>query len=422
MSKIVSLIVSHNNRIQCLLDKIVSNVSGVKIRFQNCAILRFVINNHGYKINLVYPGELSESERRKVSQKKPYYTTVDSNDRFKPGFIDFPNYDFPIFDYAGANDVFYGNLNLKKEDMKNNEFVFYIVRHGQGEHNQSYNLGIVKVSSTFGLKKDTRVTSSGETQAYNAGLYLYNLLYEYNEDIQNWFSSDLLRSRQTIAEMMSGINNASNFEYTPKLLNIIILPCGSEISTVGSGKGDCDSASASNSILTKIARENYPDCTTNDIIDNEQNNKSLKGCFKIEGIPLFWDFYLLFYGNDMRSQNDTIYGTITSRRYQQNQLKQQCRNTNMISMAIFYIIFYKNLYSNNTDPDGLRFMNQMLTTYINERKQVRIYDESLNTHFPGIGGKYKKKTTQQKTKKIKYRKRKTRKIKTGKIKKDGKGK
>jgi broad specificity phosphatase PhoE len=219
MSKIVSLIVSHNNRILCLLDKIIPNMSGVKMRFQNCAILRFVINSNGYKINLVYPGELSESERRKVSQKTPYYTTVDSSDRFKPGFIDFPNYDFPIFDYPGANDVFYGNLNLKKEDIKNYEFVFYIVRHGQGEHNQSYNLGIVKVSSTFGLKKDTRVTTSGETQAYNAGLYLYDLLYEYKEDIQNWFSNDLLRSRQTIAEMISGINNASNFEYIPKLLN-----------------------------------------------------------------------------------------------------------------------------------------------------------------------------------------------------------
>jgi hypothetical protein len=91
--------------------------------------------------------------------------------------------------------------------------------------------------------------------------------------------------------LIAGINNASNFLYTPKLLNIIILPCGSEISTVGSGKGDCDSASAINSILSKMARENYTDCTKNDIIDNEQNNKSVKGCFKIESIPLFWDFY-----------------------------------------------------------------------------------------------------------------------------------
>jgi hypothetical protein len=271
------------------------------------------------------------------------------------------------------------------------------------------------------LKKDTRVTTSGESQAYNAGFHLYNVLDKYKENIHEWFASDLLRTRQTMTELIAGINNASKFKYTPKLLNIVILPCGSEITTVGSGKGDCDSESASNSILTKISRENYTDCTKNDIIDNEQNNKSSKGCFKIESIPLFWDFYLLFYGNDMRSHNDTIYGTITSRRYQQNQLKQQCRNTNMISMAIFYMNFYKNLYSHNSDADGLRIMNQTLTNYINERKNIRIYDESLNTQFPGIGGKYKKKTIQQKTK-IKYRKIKTKKIKTRKIKKNAKKK
>jgi hypothetical protein len=411
MSKSVSLIVSHNNRIQCLLDKIIPNMSGVKMRFQNCAILRFFINNHGYKINLVYPGELSSYETQRVSQQNPYYTTDDKSHQFKPGFVIFPNYDFPIFEYAGANDDFYGNLNLKKEDMKNKEFVFYVVRHGQGEHNQSYNLGIVKVSSTFGLKKDTRVTTSGESQAYNAGFHLYNVLDKYKENIHEWFASDLLRTRQTMTELIAGINNASKFKYTPKLLNIVILPCGSEINTVGSGKGDCDSASASNSILRKIARENYPHCTKNDIIDNEENNKSLKGCFKIESIPLFWDFYLLFYGNDMRSQNDTIYGTITSRRYRQNQMKQQCRNTNMISMAIFYINFYKNLYPYNNDSYGLRIMNQALTTYIKERINSPIYnDESLNSLWSNelaIGGKYKKKIYRRKTIKKKHKKIKT---------------
>ena len=399
MTKYVSLIVSHNNRIQCLLDKLVKNNNQVKIRFQNCAILRLSINKNNWKIELVYSGELSNSEQTKVSQTNPYYTTFDAYNKTpnKAGYKVFDNYDFPIFDYRGANDLFYDNLNLKINDIGEDEYVFYIVRHGQSEHNKSYNLGFTKISSTFGLKKDTHVTSSGENQAFKAGKELFGILKErFKEDINVWFASDLFRTRQTITEIIAGINNASGFKYMPNLSQIVILPCSSEINTSGNGNGDCDSASASSMSLSKISRENYPECTKSDIVDNEQNRNSLKGCFKIESIPLFWDFYLLFYGNDIRGQNDTIYGTLTSRRYQQNQLKQLCRNTNMISMAIFYIKYYKLYEYYNTDAEGKNAFNQSLKNhieiYIKERNEKKplVYDESLNSTWSenlGYGGK-----------------------------------
>jgi len=416
MTKYVSLIVSHNNRIQCLLDKLVKNKNQVKIRFQSCAILRLSINKTNWKLELVYSGELSNSERTKVSEQNPYYTTFDVFNKtpIRIGYKVFDNYDFPIFDYGGANDLFYDNLNLKINDIGEDEYVFYIVRHGQSEHNKSYNLGFTRISSTFGLKMDTRVTSAGENQAFNAGKELYVLLKKiYKEDINVWFASDLFRSRQTITEIIAGINTASGSEYMPNLSQIVILPCSSEINTSGTGNGDCDSVSASSMSLSKISRENYPECTKSDIVDNEQNRNSLKGCFKIKGIPLFWDFYLLFYGNDIRGQNDTIYGTLTSRRSQQNQLKQLCRNTNMISMAIFYIKYYKLYEYYNTDAEGRNTFNQSLKNhienYIKERNEKKplVYDESLNSRWSenlGYGGKYKRKSIKKNNKKSKNRK------------------
>ena len=309
-NKVVSLIVSHNSRIQCLLDKLNPNTK--KTRFQNCAIIRISLTSEKVDLELVYSGELSKEEMKKLSKSKPYYTTSD-----KLGIEGFTTYD----PWTRSSKYVMNMLNLTIEELIDKNYIFYIVRHGQGQHNKQINLKLTKVSSTLGLSSDTKVTNLGESQAYNSGLALLNILKIKEDNINYWFASDLVRTRQTIVELIRGLN-------INKPSEIVILPCSSEINTSGTGKGDCDLVAASSLTFSKLALENYPRCKLEDI----ENKNDVKGCNSIEGIPLNWKFYLTFYAGQVRSQNDSILKYITANK---NIYKQQCRNTNMISMAIF---------------------------------------------------------------------------------------
>jgi len=309
--KVVSLIASHNSRIQCLLDRI--NPISTKTRFQNCAILRLSINKSEVDLSLVYSGELSQSEKTSISPKKPYYTTGDKLGQ--PGYVE---YKFNDISVSAALE----KLNLTMIDLANNDFVFYIVRHGQGKHNEK----IATFSATLGLEKDTSVTAEGKQQAYNSGVALFDILTKNGETIQKWFSSDLVRTRETIVEIIKGLNFEGS-KLTEKPSVIVVLPCASEISTSGSGSGDCDLVASSSNLFSKMARENYPNCKLSDISTTTDSDR--QGC-NIDGIPLSWKLYLDFYGNQIRGDD-----YLTSKRT--SIAKQQCRNTNMISMAVFFI-------------------------------------------------------------------------------------
>ena len=98
------LIVSHNNRIQCLLKLLKSLYSNntnpeEKIRFQNGAIIRLSLWKKKYtsqqqgnpedyygQLDLVYSGELSENER---SSRKPYYRVGENEKPRKIFYIDY---------------------------------------------------------------------------------------------------------------------------------------------------------------------------------------------------------------------------------------------------------------------------------------------------------------------------------------------
>ena len=368
MKKIVSLIASHNSRIQCFLDKL--NPNTTKTRFQNCAIIRLSLTENSVNLELVYSGELSEKEKSKLSKSMLYYTTPDKLGQ--DGLI-------PFQSWTRSSKYVVDMLNLNIDELKDKTYVFYIVRHGQGKHNKQINLKLAKFSSTLGLESDTRVTNIGENQAYNSGLALNNILKIKEEIINYWFASDLVRTRQTIVEIIRGLNIIKPSE-------IVILPCSSEINTSGTGKGDCDLVSATTLSFSKFAMENYPKC----VLDDIENKNDVKGCNNIEGIPINWKFYLTFYGGKMRSQNDRVFLTMN----RSSPYKQQCRNTNMISMAIFFI--NNKDYFNEIQRRKYIWFKKGLSDYINIRKLK--------------GGKLTKKY-KNKSKKNKSKKNKSKKIK-----------
>ena len=71
-------IITHNNTLQCFIEKIRPTNGTIKTRFKNCAILRLTLyltgdNKGKYGLTLVYDGEINKDEKQ-PSGKRPYYT------------------------------------------------------------------------------------------------------------------------------------------------------------------------------------------------------------------------------------------------------------------------------------------------------------------------------------------------------------
>jgi hypothetical protein len=390
--KVVSLILTHQARIRCLLDMIIKGyqnekkegitekinnnkfVIGMKNsintlytntlnkirkedyaphlysykketeeeekRFKNCSFLRLCLNKEtGICIQLVYEGELDPGEGKggriyyitgKEDDKKQIGGVVDVKDKIKNNFVS------AITLYkkkegntdAATNEIIeeiFTNINsgLNRLKLSNNifkdvdEYVFYIGRHGQAEHNLKY---------ATHLKTDTDVTQLGKDQAFRAGQNLSSVLKNNNENINYVFASDLIRTRQTIENILKGMNMNKNENETYSPREIIILPCSHELKY--NSKGACDKKPSSFSF--KIGtKENDPKCSkTTHCLDNNITNPE-SDCNRIKmtiensqdkiirKIPLNWDFYFEKNGNKMRNMD--------------------CSKTNMIQLAIEYI-------------------------------------------------------------------------------------
>jgi broad specificity phosphatase PhoE len=367
------LLATHNNILQCTIDKLIPRKGGPKIRFKNCAILCLTIDldttkivqktgitdlgSYKFKLELVYNGLLSEKESEQVSEdEKLYYVKEDINDEKYKTFI-------PITDFITEDKI----LNLLPEDistLKNkleaDAIRFYIVRHGQAEHNEKNFFS----RSRWGAKIDTSVTQLGQQQATQAASEFENILGP-NQHIDIVFASDLQRTRQTLLPF---------FELPNVILEktIIIDPCANELGLNGDGTGNCWEKTASS--WKKLSRENYPDCTpkTCPVI------KSLTG----DNITIDWRLYSLFY----KRYKKNIRGYPDSRDY------PNCANTNMISMAVFYLLnLYKPIaqepeYKIEYDEDGNIMVGGRKT-----RNRKRNYKKKTIRRVRGKSrGKYRK--------------------------------
>ena len=303
-------------------------------RFKNCSFLRLCLNKEtGICIQLVYGGELDPGEGK---GGRIYYITGKEDDKKQIGgaskFVSamslWKKKDVTTDTSAATNEIIeeiFTNINsgLNRLKLSNNifkdvdEYVFYIGRHGQAEHNLKY---------ATHLKTDTDVTQLGKDQAFRAGQNLSSVLKNNNENISYVFASDLIRTRQTIENILKGMNMNKNENETYFPGEIIILPCSHELKY--NSKGTCDKKPSSFSF--KIGtKENDPKCSkTTHCLDNNITNPD-SDCNHIKitiensqnkiirKISLNWDFYFEKNGNKIR--------------------KMDCSKTNMIQLAIEYI-------------------------------------------------------------------------------------
>lgn len=295
---IVSLIVTHSNRLRCLLRNLLKKNFNDKIqRSKNLVILRLAItkNNDTYNITLemVYEGIVNYNE------KKKYYIP----NEFQIGYINYiQNNHIQNNQISGTHkktkknkQLFFKpiniNINITENDFKkifeltmnneiiesDNNYIFYLVRHGEAEH--KIIKGYKKTISSLIGKKDTSLTKSGEEDAKKVGIEFNKYLNEKKESIDYYFVSDLHRTHQTLLDLIIGMNKKNQENINIKNqedinISAYVLNCTHEIPSYKPNdvKNQCDSTS-----LLPDATENQ-NCCYKEKNKNEPSKQNKKSC------------------------------------------------------------------------------------------------------------------------------------------------
>ena len=174
------VIVSHNTRIQCLLDEY--EKPEVKTMFRNGCIIKIVIDDN-ITWNLIYEGEISEDNPK---QGEVYYKL--------------------------------GQLCRKENEQGLPSCCIYLIRHTEGTHN----------TTKIHIYRDTSLTPIGVQQAENTGEALKQIL-ENEKEPDMWFVSDLQRTHQTLNNILKDTKyNEVDFH---------VLPCSHETSKKCTSRG-----------------------------------------------------------------------------------------------------------------------------------------------------------------------------------------
>jgi hypothetical protein len=324
-------------------------------RFKNGCILEFKITTSNIQVKLVYDGIVDEEKPKYV-----YYVS--------PGSAPDPKaaagkYQTTLFNEINIPNVMY-NVS------PGYSYIFYLIRHGQGEHNvlkgMSKKWGALAVSSKY---KDPALTNTGVQQAIEIGQKLQIILDQQNQKVDYLFASDLKRTRQTLYYILQPMDG------DPALRNkqINILQCSEELNYTPNK--NCDSsqwATPNENISLCNPFKDYAKAGLLDLCQNERGNYAS------------WKNYTAFYGTGTRNSPG---------KYK----PQQCRDTDMIKQAILYI---QGVGKNDLEKES----DALIPTpqYYDEREEEEIpaptYDPRCSgrfyrwTHPKGCKG-YQKVTT-----------------------------
>ena len=264
---IVSLIATHNKRLRCLFDKILKAKSQKIHRFKNCAILRLAIQkinsenvDLSLSFSLVYDGEIGEDEDKPsyiyyISHKdtqqnegnksvlapvatisgnlSKYYTDFGLLDEIQSGGGRYKEIILTDFAKEGLFEdikkLLYPEITSLDNFKEGKTYVFYLVRHGQGEHNILSTWEQIKKKTGIERKPDTNLTQNGINQAINAGKALSAILANRNEQINYFFVSDLQRTRQTLFNIYANLADNVYVKSGHNQINAYVLACAHEV-------------------------------------------------------------------------------------------------------------------------------------------------------------------------------------------------
>ena len=301
-----SIILGHQARFRCFLKKYITDAFNDKVhRFQNGCIIQYKIDNQYITIDLIHNGEIDEQKPSYVYYVKPgttqqsfekLYNKSDNQSKAKN-----PTWKYQVITFNKIkipNDMF---------TVGNNKYTFYLIRHGQAEHN--LNKSLTKTKNQLFGKPDTNLTKQGNQQAFNSGLSAQ----KYIKNVNFLFVSDLKRTRQTLVSFINGLKINNNSLQIPN--KIVILPCLHELSFVQGNP--CDGHQITN------PKENQIACTYNTC---DQEIKS-----SLKDYDLDWSLYYKFYNEGTRKKKGPF--------------AEHCSNTNFLVQAYLYIS-YSNASTN----------------------------------------------------------------------------
>ena len=248
------LIVSHANRMKCVLSEIYKQDFYKKLK--NTAVILMEIRQSEKDVTkstittrLFYEGEISDEKAKNNKRHIPYYTT---------NILD--SYSFGIKEVSLDNTLYSGSYNI------------YLVRHGEGSHNLATTFDKITSSSTY---LDPKLTEVGKNQAKNSGEKLRNIKFD------TVFISDLYRTKETF-----------------KLLNLkhqltpVVLPCAHEVNSYTGTDSYCDN-SYKNQIVSYENESACKKCTPQD------NSPKCKSCFD----DVDWSYYSSYNTSDCTVNN-----------------------------------------------------------------------------------------------------------------------
>ena len=281
------VIATHQGRIRCLIDNLLKN-KNIKsdnyyfdknneiYRFKNSCILKITITKTKTKIELLHDGEVDEKKPDYVyfskSENNELQKVYDNEKKLKYSQINF-----------NTIEINQNEINQNIFNVGENEYTFYLLRHGQGYHNTLEKSQKIQSLYLPGFREkilDASLTNKGIEQAEEAGNKLNDITFDY------YFASDLKRTRQTLLKAFENKNLLEN--------NIIILPCNHEVT--------------------------YPNCDKLSLITPNENVSSCQKDNHEECGSANWEYYKKKY-NGYRSSINTI-------------LNRDCSNINIISEAI----------------------------------------------------------------------------------------
>ena len=337
------ILVTHNARLRCFLDdffpdvvnkllehannNLDKNLKIKEIRFKNSCVLELSVtnptqntksNNQDYKdqqiiveIKMCYEGNVEKRKNGKyfvVSNENEFVLDLinsTSIENYKSNLEKQINGTNILKDSNGHIDIIFPHIKINLYNMMNlfekfpkfpalpkpnTKYRLFIIRHGESEHNVS----------KINIKMDTGLTNSGKTETKIAGKKLIEYLIYNKISVNNYFSSHLKRTRETLSIIDLEFRENKYFEQssTPLPNEIIVLPCSHELSYT---HGNCDLSNA----YKPIPPENQKICST--------NNYSCKHndlCCNINGLHINWNFYNDFYKNNYHCRNTNIISEI----------------------------------------------------------------------------------------------------------------
>ena len=368
---IIGIITTHQARLRCFMKSFLNPGPGPGSgrgekkpihRFKNGAIVKVSIKSgKRAAVDLVYDGDIDEEKKDYV-----YYVSDPSLDKVTPIEHESKKYQiigFPSGAEAGSG-IGTGTGVGTGDEGEGKEYTFYLIRHGQAEHN------IRKGFSKMFSNEDTNLTDKGIEQAGDIGDHLYKILSPSLADPEYFlrhlylFASDLRRTHQTMAVLMNVFLSNLIKDTKEKISipddaiprKITVLACAHEVDLNG-----CDSPR----LLIPTPSENVMSCEMDKLTSMLEKLKD-RGCLSVgpeEGykFKIDWNDYLDFYGGK-------------TRRSASASALRKCLHTNFIDEAISIIDGGRAVGGGRWRKRGVSITRRKINRKINRRhskKQAR---------------------------------------------------